>query len=93
MEDLYSNQEARLRFEAYRYIPDYLQHFRLWQQNHFSEGLALMCSRLQASAVAFGESLAIPEIVAIGGQVRVTLLNDAASYEFHVKTVPSPHDR
>ena len=27
------------------------------------------CSRLQASAVAFGESLAIPEIVAIGGQV------------------------
>ena len=26
-------------------------------------------SRLQASAVAFGESLAIPEIVAIGGQV------------------------
>ena len=28
----------------------------------------LRCSRLQASAVAFGEKLPIPEIVAIGGQ-------------------------
>ena len=28
----------------------------------------LGCSRLQASAVAFGEKLPIPEIVAIGGQ-------------------------
>ena len=37
------------------------------------------CSRLQASAVAFGESLAIPEIVAIGGQVRAVLLRLATS--------------
>ena len=40
MEDLYSNQEARLRFEAYRYIPYYLQHCRLWQQEHCTEEIA-----------------------------------------------------
>ncbi|CAL5218690.1 g399 [Coccomyxa viridis] len=63
MDDLYSNQEARLRFEAY--------------------------SRLQASAVAFGESLAIPEIVAIGGQSdgKSTLLEAFLGFRFNVREV------
>lgn len=30
--------------------------------------MLIACSRLQAAAVAFGESLPIPEIVAVGGQ-------------------------
>ena len=29
MEDLYANQEARLRFEAYRYSPFFLQGRRM----------------------------------------------------------------
>ncbi len=59
--DLYTNTEARLRFEAY--------------------------SRLQAAAVAFGESLPIPEIVAIGGQSdgKSSLLSAFLGFQFTVR--------
>lgn len=43
------------------------------------------CSRLQASAVAFGESLAIPEIVAIGGQVGKVLLTGRKIFSLAVQ--------
>ncbi|KAK9915687.1 hypothetical protein WJX75_002660 [Coccomyxa subellipsoidea] len=61
--DLYTNAEARLRFEAY--------------------------SRLQAAAVAFGESLPIPEIVAIGGQSdgKSSLLEAFLGFRFNVREV------
>lgn len=56
-EDLFDNATSKSRYEAFR---------------SSSNGLALVrflaCSRLQAAAVAFGEDLPIPEIVAIGGQ-------------------------
>lgn len=47
------------------------------------------CSRLQAAAVAFGESLPIPEIVAIGGQSdgKSSLLEAFLGFRFNVREV------
>lgn len=44
-------------------------------------------SRLQAAAVAFGESLPIPEIVAIGGQSdgKSSLLEAFLGFRFNVR--------
>ena len=49
----------------------------------------LCCSRLQAAAVAFGESLPIPEIVAIGGQSdgKSSLLEAFLGFRFNVREV------
>lgn len=46
-------------------------------------------SRLQASAVAFGEKLPIPEIVAVGGQSdgKSSLLEALLGFRFNVKEV------
>ena len=51
--------------------------------------LDLFCSRLQAAAVAFGESLPIPEIVAIGGQSdgKSSLLEAFLGFRFNVREV------
>lgn len=46
-------------------------------------------SRLQASAVAFGEKLPIPEIVAVGGQSdgKSSLLEALLGFRFNVREV------
>lgn len=46
-------------------------------------------NRLQAAAVAFGEKLPIPEIVAIGGQSdgKSTLLEALLGFRFNVREV------
>ena len=51
--------------------------------------LALQYSRLQAAAVAFGETLPIPEIVAIGGQSdgKSSLLEAFLGFRFNVREV------
>ena len=48
---------------------------------------ALLCSRLQAAAVAHGESLPIPEIVAIGGQSdgKSSLLEAFLGFRFNIR--------
>lgn len=45
------------------------------------------CSRLQAAAVAHGESLPIPEIVAIGGQSdgKSSLLEAFLGFRFNIR--------
>ncbi|MEW5303991.1 MAG: hypothetical protein WDW38_003211 [Sanguina aurantia] len=65
--------ENQLRYAAYR--SDY-KHFEAF-------------SRLQAAAVAFGESLPIPEIVAIGGQSdgKSSLLEAFLGFRFNVREV------
>ena len=49
--------------------------------------LAMFCSRLQAAAVAHGESLPIPEIVAIGGQSdgKSSLLEAFLGFRFNIR--------
>ena len=61
--DLFSNEESKIRYEAY--------------------------SRLQAAATAFGETLPIPEIVAIGGQSdgKSSLLEAFLGFRFNVREV------
>lgn len=46
-----------------------------------------LCSRLQAAAVAHGESLPIPEIVAIGGQSdgKSSLLEAFLGFRFNIR--------
>ena len=49
--------------------------------------VSLRCSRLQAAAVAHGESLPIPEIVAIGGQSdgKSSLLEAFLGFRFNIR--------
>lgn len=51
--------------------------------------MTVVCSRLQAAAVAFGEKLPIPEIVAIGGQSdgKSSLLEAFLGFRFNVREV------
>ena len=51
------------------------------------EPYCVPCSRLQAAAVAHGESLPIPEIVAIGGQSdgKSSLLEAFLGFRFNIR--------
>ncbi len=51
------------------------------------QSINLLCSRLQAAAVAHGESLPIPEIVAIGGQSdgKSSLLEAFLGFRFNIR--------
>ncbi len=77
-EEMYASETSRLRFEAFRYhvalcfVGEGMRH----EQCSAPSTLTQCCfhSRLQAAAVAFGEQLPIPEIVAIGGQVKMHAL-------------------
>ena len=86
--DLYTNAEARLRFEAYRCVQAHHRScFSANVQSTLSVRGVCHSSRLQAAAVAFGESLPIPEIVAIGGQSdgKSSLLEAFLGFRFNVR--------
>ncbi|KAL0037146.1 hypothetical protein WJX79_002609 [Trebouxia sp. C0005] len=72
-QDLYDNPDAKIRYEAYRC------EFMRYEAY----------SRLQAAAVAHGESLPIPEIVAIGGQSdgKSSLLEAFLGFRFNIREV------
>lgn len=58
-------------------------------QNEASKSRYEAYSRLQASAVAFGEKLPIPEIVAVGGQSdgKSSLLEALLGFRFNIREV------
>ncbi|GLI64442.1 hypothetical protein VaNZ11_007713 [Volvox africanus] len=72
-QELFETSEAQIRYRAYR------SEYRRYDAY----------SRLQAAAVAMGESLAIPEIVAIGGQSdgKSSLLEAFLGFRFNVREV------
>ncbi|GLC43138.1 hypothetical protein PLESTM_001434900 [Pleodorina starrii] len=72
-QELFETSEAQIRYRAYR------SEYRRYDAY----------SRLQAAAVAMGESLAIPEIVAIGGQSdgKSSLLEAFLGFRFNIREV------